>query len=92
MAFVDRDGPAKQWWKAFRVHLTPSAIVAFEGTDPRVIPATEVTDSGRVSSYPDGTSASVLVDTDAGQYQVGLVRESLEHPWMVDRIAPPESR
>jgi hypothetical protein len=89
--FVAHERSATQWWTAFSRHLTPSATVAFEGTDPKVIPARKVESDGVVSSYPDGTSATVLIETDAGQYQVLLVRETVEHPWFVDRVVPPET-
>lgn len=78
------------WWSAFSKHLSPTAAQAFEYTDPAVIPATKVTDAGQVAAYPDGTSATVLVATDIGQYRVQLIRETSEHPWFVERIDPPE--
>lgn len=88
--FVARDREYDVWWTAFREHLSPVAAQAFEYTDPRMIPATKLTDSGQLAASPDGTSATVLVGTDIGQYQVLLVRETVEHPWFVNRINPPE--
>ena len=88
--FVDHDRGYDAWWSAFSKHLSPVAAQAFEYTDPAVIPATKVTDSGQIAAFPDGTSATVLVATDIGQYRVQLIRETREHPWFVERIDPPE--
>ncbi|GED11341.1 hypothetical protein CCE02nite_33400 [Cellulosimicrobium cellulans] len=87
--FVARDRAYEDWWGAFAPHLTPAARQAFEFTDPTSIPAATVTDDGALSAAPDGTSASVLVGTDAGQYRVELVRQSVDAPWLVDRLTPP---
>lgn len=86
--FVAHDQAYKVWWGAFSEHLTGAAAQGFETIDPAQIPATEVTDDGRIAGFPDGTSATVLVDTDAGQYRLFLIRETAEHPWFVDRLEP----
>jgi hypothetical protein len=87
--FVARTRSYGDWWGAFAPHLTPEARQAFEFTDPASIPATAVTDDGVLSAAPDGTSAAVLVGTDVGQYRVELVRQSVDAPWLVDRLSPP---
>ncbi len=87
--FVARERSYEDWWSAFAPHLTPGARQAFEFTDPAAIPAASVTDDGTLSAAPDGTSASVLVGTDVGQYRVELVRQSVDAPWLVDRLTPP---
>jgi len=87
--FVARERSYDDWWRAFAPHLTPGARQAFEFTDPAAIPAASVTDDGTLSAAPDGTSASVLVGTDVGQYRVELVRQSVDAPWLVDRLTPP---
>jgi hypothetical protein len=88
--FVAHDQPYKAWWGAFSEHLTGAAAQGFETIDPAQIPATKVTDEGQVAGFPDGTSATVLVGTDAGQYRLFLIRETTEHPWFVDRLEPAE--
>lgn len=87
--FVARERSYEDWWRAFAPHLTPEARQAFEFTDPAAIPAASVTDDGTLSAAPDGTSVSVLVGTDVGQYRVELVRQSVDAPWLVDRLTPP---
>ncbi|WP_170963578.1 hypothetical protein [Cellulosimicrobium cellulans] len=87
--FVARERSYDDWWRAFAPHLTPEARQAFEFTDPAAIPAASVTDDGTLSAAPDGTSVSVLVGTDVGQYRVELVRQSVDAPWLVDRLTPP---
>jgi hypothetical protein len=88
--FTARDRPYDAWWAAFRVHLTPEGVQAYEFTDPGHIPASAVTDAGQFAGGPDGTTAAVLVGTDAGQYRVQLVRQSVEDRWLVDRLTPAE--
>ncbi|WP_159796663.1 hypothetical protein [Puerhibacterium puerhi] len=87
-AFV-ADLPYDQWWAGLAPHLTAAGRQAYETVEPAWIPASAV-DDGRLSAYPDGTSAIVLVGTDIGQYRVQLIRETAEYPWQVERITPPE--
>ena len=92
-AFVQRSRPYAEWWAGLSPFLGPDGIYAFEYTDPRNVPATQVTGVGVVSAAPSGTSMTVLVPTDVGQYQVQLNRRVEDGvdpgPWLVDDITPP---
>ncbi|PPF91330.1 hypothetical protein C5C03_00460 [Clavibacter michiganensis] len=91
--FVARDRPYDVWWAALSPYLGTDGTYAFEYTDPQNVPASEVTGAGEVSAAPSGTSVTVLVPTDIGQYQVALDRRvedgTAPGPWLVDDITPP---
>lgn len=93
VAFVQRSRPYAEWWAGLSPFLGPDGIYAFEYTDPRNVPATQVMGDGVVSAAPSGTSMTVLVPTDVGQYQVQLNRRVEDGvdpgPWLVDDITPP---
>lgn len=78
------------WWAALSEQLTPAGEMAFEYTDPAVIPARRVVDGATLISAPDGTSARVQVPTDAAPYVVTLIRQDVHSPWLADRIEPVE--
>lgn len=89
-AFVDHDRPYDQWWAEFSDYLGGDALVAYEFTDPALVPASGVTGDGEVSAAPDATQITVLVPTDVGQYQVVLNRQAVGGEWTVSRLTPPE--
>jgi hypothetical protein len=89
-AFVDRTLPYDQWWAQLAPYLSASALVAYEYTDPTNVPASAVTGDPLVVAAPDGTTLSVLVPTDQGQYRVELERQSDQAAWAVSRFTPPE--
>lgn len=94
-AFIDHSLPAEQWWTAFEVHLTPEAKYAWLGTDPRTIPATEITGAATVSGDPASTRVHLSVPTDAGIYELTLTRRvsegSAPGPWLIYTLNPPIS-
>jgi hypothetical protein len=89
-AFVQNELPYDQWWEGFSRYLDGDALVAYEYTDPALVPATSVTGEARVSAAPDATQITVLVPTDVGQYQVLLNRQAVGGEWTVSRLTPPE--
>lgn len=89
-AFTDRLAPHEQWWGRLSPLLTPEAQFLYESVDPWKVPAGAVTDTGRVDSAPDSTSLVVAVGTDVGVYQVTVVRQSVEHPWLALTITAPQ--
>lgn len=89
-AFSARDRSYEVWWADFGAYLTPEARHAFEYTDPANVPATAVTDAGQVVAAPSSTQMTALVGTDVGQYRVELVRQSVEDPWLVHGLTPPD--
>jgi hypothetical protein len=88
-AFVDRDLAYDQWWAGFSPYLGGDALVAYEYTDPAMVPASKVTGETQVSAAPDATQITVLVPTDVGQYQVILNRQAVGGEWTVSRLTPP---
>lgn len=90
-AFTARSLPYEQWWAQLSPLLTPDAQWLYEAVDPWKVPASAVTDDGQVASTPDSTYLVALVGTDIGQYRVELARQSVEHPWLVHVITPPEA-
>jgi hypothetical protein len=89
-AFVQNKLPYYQWWEGFSRYLDGDALVAYEYTDPALVPASSVTREARVSAAPDATQITVLVPTDVGQYQVLLNRQAVGGEWTVSRLTPPE--
>lgn len=94
MALYARPGVgAEAWIGDLRRLLTPDALEAYTGTDPSQVPARAVTGPGRIIADPtDGYGCHVLVPTDAGEYDVQLVRSGASSPWKVARIAVPEKK
>ncbi|RFU22989.1 hypothetical protein [Geodermatophilus marinus] len=76
------------WWAGLAPLLSPSAAVAFEGTDPAEVPASAVTGPPRAAADDTAYLATVLVPTDTGDLAVLLVREGAGAPWLVERITP----
>lgn len=89
-AFVQNDLPYDDWWAGFSRYLGGDALVAYEYTDPALVPASSITGDPRVSSAPDATQITVLIPTDVGQYQVLLNRQAVGGEWTVSRLTPPE--
>jgi len=89
-AFVQNELPYDQWWAGLSPYLDGDALVAYEYTDPALVPASSVTGELRVSAAPDATQITVLVPTDVGQYQVLLNRQAVGGEWTVSRLTPPE--
>ena len=89
-AFVQNQLPYDEWWAGLSPYLDGDALVAYEFTDPSLVPASSVTGEPRVSSAPDATQITVLVPTDVGQYQVLLNRQAVGGEWTVSRLTPPE--
>ena len=79
---VDARDPLGQadWWAGVSPLLSPSAVVAYAGTDPAEVPAHRVTGAARVGTSPSAFLASVFVPTDAGDYAVLLVRADAAWP------------
>lgn len=88
LAFARPDLSEELWWAGLAPMLTPTARVAYEGTDPAEIPVREVTGPAGTGPSPSPFLATVVVPTDAGEYAVLLVREGAGAPWLVERIAP----
>lgn len=92
-AFLDRSLPADKWWEAFQTYLTVEGRYVWEGTDPRNIPATEMTAPPTTIGTPTSTRVQLSVPTDAGVYEMTLTRKaavgSAPGPWKVFELRPP---
>lgn len=77
------------WWRELQPLLSPAAVVAYTGTDPAEVPATQVTGDAVLTDDSSAYLARVDVPTDVGTYAVLLVREGGGEPWLVERITPP---
>lgn len=95
-AFITTEQDPQSWWDAFSATLTADARQLWAYTDPRLVPATELTGPAAVTSAPSSTQVFVTVPTDAGDYALQLVRHvepgAGQGPWQVQEIRPPETR
>jgi hypothetical protein len=87
-AFARPDLAAEDWWAALSPLLSPTAAVAYEATDPALVPASAVTGAPLPTPAVSAYLSTVRVPTDAGDYAVLLVREGAGAPWLVERITP----
>ncbi|MGF1661008.1 MAG: hypothetical protein ACFCVG_00805 [Kineosporiaceae bacterium] len=88
-AFTNSDIDPRTWWEELAAWLTPTAQVAYAGTDPSRVPASAVTGTPACSETASPYLASVEVPTDAGLYTVLLVRDGASTEWHVERLTPP---
>lgn len=88
--FVNHDREYDAWWAALSPYLDPVALSDYAYTDPRMVPASQVSGSGLVSASQSGTQVTVLVPTDGGQYRVDLFRQAAGAAWLVNSMTPAE--
>lgn len=81
--------PAEAWWPTFSTHLTPPAQEVWQDTDPRRVP-TGTVEGAPVVTDATASTAEVSVPSSIGEFQVTLVRETPEGPWLVSYLEPPE--
>lgn len=80
----------KAWIQDLGQLLTSQAAADYQDTDPTGIPATKVTGPGQLTiDQGNGFGCHVTVPTDAGAYDVQLLRPAADKPWQVNRITPP---
>lgn len=81
------------WIGDLRPLLTLEALEAYTGTDPSSVPVRAVSGPGRIVADPsNGYGCHVLVPTDAGEYDVQLVRAGAGSPWKVARFNVPQNK
>ena len=78
----------QQWWNELLPLLSQKGAVAYEGTLPSNIPVTAVVGTPTVLEASTDVATLVSVPTDAGDYIVTLVRDSVDRPWLTERIRP----
>jgi len=80
----------KVWIQDLGQLLTTQATADYQYVDPTNIPATKVTGTGQLRiDEANGFGCHVLVPTDAGDYDVQLLRSAADKPWQVNRFTPP---
>jgi hypothetical protein len=90
MSFYARPSAnAQAWIEGLGPYLSQDAAAAFADTDPATIPAHQVTGTAQVLSASTAGGALIDVPTDAGTYQLLLLKSG--SGWLVDQITPPKS-
>ena len=87
-AFAQPDAAHRNWWANLSPHLTDSARLAYEPTDPANISASRVTGARIIDTDAD-TLARIMVTTDVGEWAVILTRTGERPEWKIDRMIPP---
>ena len=81
---------AKQWIQDLGQLLTTQATADYQYVDPANIPVTRITGTGQLKiDENNGFGCHVVFPTDAGDYDVQLLRSAVDKPWQVNRFTPP---
>jgi hypothetical protein len=91
-AFANTRLGATTWWAGVKPLLTREGAVAYEGTDPTLIPVHRVTGAPTLLPIQIENARSVRVPSDAGAYEVWLNRTGPAAPWLVERVVPTASQ
>ena len=81
------------WWAGVTPHLSPQAVLDYNGVLATRVPYTRVTGPGRLQPFGDGSQRVLLVavPTDAGMVRVHLVPDEARG-WVVTRAEMPARR
>ncbi|MEO5315191.1 hypothetical protein PV772_13895 [Pseudarthrobacter sp. CC12] len=80
----------KEWIQDLGQVLTAQATADYQYVDPANIPATRLTGPGQLKvDENNGFGCHVVFPTDAGNYDVQLLRSAADKPWQVNRFTPP---
>ena len=80
----------KEWIQELGQLLTPQAVADYQYVDPANIPANKVTGAGQLKiDESNGFGCHVVFPTNAGNYDVQLLRSAADKPWQVNRFTPP---
>ena len=80
----------KQWIQELGQVLTAQATADYQYVDPANIPVTRITGTGQLRiDENNGFGCHVMFPTDAGDYEVQLLRSGADKPWQVNRFTPP---
>jgi hypothetical protein len=80
----------KVWIQELGQLLTAQAAADYQYVDPANIPAKEITGAGQLKiDESNGFGCHVVVPTNAGDYDVQLLRSAADKPWQVNRFTPP---
>jgi hypothetical protein len=80
----------KVWIQELGQLLTAQATADYQYVDPANIPAKKITGTGKLTvDENNGFGCHVVIPTDAGDYDVQLLRSAADKPWQVNRFTPP---
>jgi hypothetical protein len=80
----------KVWIQELGQLLTPQAAADYQYVDPTTIPANKITGAGQLKiDESNGFGCHVVFPTNAGDYDVQLLRSAADKPWQVNRFTPP---
>ena len=80
----------KQWIQELGQLLTAQATADYQYVDPANIPVSRITGTGQLMiDENNGFGCHVVFPTDAGDYDVQLLRSAADKPWQVNRFTPP---
>ncbi|KSU70038.1 hypothetical protein GA0061083_0087 [Pseudarthrobacter enclensis] len=80
----------RQWIQELGQVLTAQATADYQYVDPANIPVTRITGPGQLKiDENNGFGCHVVFPTDAGDYDVQLLRSAANKPWQVNRFTPP---
>lgn len=80
----------KVWIQELGQLLTAQAAADYQYVDPANIPVTKITGTGQLKiDERNGFGCHVVFPTDAGDYDVQLLRSAADKPWQVNRFTPP---
>lgn len=78
------------WIQELGQLLTAQAAADYQYVDPANIPVTKITGPGQLKiDQNNGFGCHVVFPTDAGEYDVQLLRSAADKPWQVNRFTPP---
>ncbi|UYY83710.1 hypothetical protein OIT41_20835 (plasmid) [Arthrobacter sp. YA7-1] len=82
--------PDKVWIQELGQLLTAQAVADYQDVDPANIPVKKITGPGQLKiDESNGFGCHVVFPTDAGDYDVQLLRSAADKPWQVNRFTPP---
>ena len=80
----------KVWIQELGQLLTAQATADYQYVDPANIPAKKITGAGQLKiDESNGFGCHVVFPTNAGDYDVQLLRSAADKPWQVNRFTPP---
>lgn len=87
-AFAQPDLDHDAWWDGLESHLTQGAAQDYVWVDPARIAVRKLTGPGTIIEDSSAYVATVMIPTDAGRYDVLVIRASGSSPWLASRFMP----
>lgn len=74
------------WWAGLEPHLTQKAAQDYVDVDPARIPVSKLTGPGTIIQDSSAYVAMVKIPTNAGRYDVLVIRSGGSAPWLASRF------